>query len=458
MPWTVADVDKHRKDLTPRQKEVWVKVANDALTRCKAAGQDDCEARAVRQANAVAARNMTDRQLERLLEDFGPTLMYSDEQGLEAALDDFYRSYIKGQTFNLQGVEIFAVGEWKGDKYTEEDLDAMVAAHGTVGFTPPLKLGHNKEQEDGLMKDGHPAFGWVDRLYRHGTKLLADFRDVPRKLYEAMKRGNYKTVSSEIFWNYSKEGRTLPRVLKAVSLLGADIPAVTTLEAIENLYEDEGQDFKTYEFSHGSDDQAQGAGNPNRKKKEGNMELQKQYDELKAQHDALETKYAELEESRNTSDTELKEAKEKLEAAEKQLSEREAEVRAGKVAEFVASRKKEGRVTPAVEKELTTLLLTASDEKDALTYTDKDNKEVKLSQRELLEKFVGNLPKVMDFSEHGQEGDAAAFAAGEDEDPRVEVDRRVQAFIKAGKAESYSEAMGLVLSQDADLKKAYAGT
>ncbi|HAI44101.1 MAG TPA: hypothetical protein DCM40_41375, partial [Maribacter sp.] len=67
-------------------------------------------------------------------------------------------------------------------------------------------------------------------------KLLADFKEIPQVLYDAMKRGNYKRVSSEIYWNYTNNGSVLDRVLKAVAILGTEIPAVTNLEAIENLY------------------------------------------------------------------------------------------------------------------------------------------------------------------------------------------------------------------------------
>lgn len=58
MPWEVADVDRHMKDLTDSQKETWVEVANDALARClKAGGKSDvCDASAIKQANAVVGR------------------------------------------------------------------------------------------------------------------------------------------------------------------------------------------------------------------------------------------------------------------------------------------------------------------------------------------------------------------------------------------------------------------
>lgn len=53
MPWSVGDVDRHKKGLSDKQKETWVKVANDALKRCEDKGGSDCEGSAIRQANSL---------------------------------------------------------------------------------------------------------------------------------------------------------------------------------------------------------------------------------------------------------------------------------------------------------------------------------------------------------------------------------------------------------------------
>lgn len=53
MPWTVDDVDKHKKGLSNAQKKQWVKVANATLAACEAKGNDDCEGKAIRIANAA---------------------------------------------------------------------------------------------------------------------------------------------------------------------------------------------------------------------------------------------------------------------------------------------------------------------------------------------------------------------------------------------------------------------
>ena len=86
-----------------------------------------------------------------------------------------------------------------------------------------------------------PALGWVTNLRRMGKQLVADFRDVPRAIYDLIKRKAYNRVSAEVYWDYEDAGRKLPRVLKAVALLGAEIPAVTSLAALESLYDTSGK-------------------------------------------------------------------------------------------------------------------------------------------------------------------------------------------------------------------------
>lgn len=50
MPWTTDDVDRHKKGLSMKEKELWVRVANEALERT------GDEGRAIREANAVVNR------------------------------------------------------------------------------------------------------------------------------------------------------------------------------------------------------------------------------------------------------------------------------------------------------------------------------------------------------------------------------------------------------------------
>jgi hypothetical protein len=120
---------------------------------------------------------------------------------------------------SIHGVEIFKSGTWNGDKYDENDLDAMVSAFNEMGFTPPIKAGHSDESSA-------PALGWVENLRRVGSSLVADLTALPQKVFEAIRRRSYDRVSAEIYWGLKRNGKEYPRVLKALALLGAEIPAV----------------------------------------------------------------------------------------------------------------------------------------------------------------------------------------------------------------------------------------
>lgn len=146
--------------------------------------------------------------------------------------------------FEILGVEIFSVGNHKGDDYTVQDLDTMVQAFGQLGFTPPLKDGHCTDTP------GMPSLGWLKNLRRIGNKLVADFMDVPEIVYDAIKSRRYDRVSAEIYHNYKKQDGTIfSRAVKALSLLGADIPAVKDLRPLrEIVHEDEGREFKVYDL------------------------------------------------------------------------------------------------------------------------------------------------------------------------------------------------------------------
>jgi hypothetical protein len=143
------------------------------------------------------------------------------------------------EVFEIADVEIFAAGKWKNEDYTAQDLDNMVHNFDLLGhkYKAPLKLGHSDKQAL-AQADGYPALGWVKELKRSGEKLLATFSDVPQKIKQLIDRKAYGRFSSEILWNFTFGGNVHKRVLKAVALLGADMPAVTSLSDILGLYSD----------------------------------------------------------------------------------------------------------------------------------------------------------------------------------------------------------------------------
>lgn len=149
------------------------------------------------------------------------------------------------------GVEIFRTGTWNGDTYTRDDLQDMVnnfyALESQV--KPPLKLGHSEDQSL-LRKEGLPAAGWIKGLKLSGDKLIAIIRDVPEKVYELINKRAYARVSAEIYPLYKewKSGKEFKNVLRAVAFLGADVPAIDSLQDIVQLYKQDetNQPYRVY--------------------------------------------------------------------------------------------------------------------------------------------------------------------------------------------------------------------
>jgi hypothetical protein len=161
------------------------------------------------------------------------------------------------ETFDIKDRVIFSAGTHNGDLYTKADIkqiaDAFYKCKGKL--RPPLKLGHNEIQNFWQM-DGMPAIGWVDNVRAVGSDLVADLVKIPRAIYELIEAGAYRTTSAEIYWNVVVEGEKYPYALKALSLLGADIPAVKSVSDLLALYNEkfaaayaESNEFevKTYE-------------------------------------------------------------------------------------------------------------------------------------------------------------------------------------------------------------------
>lgn len=134
----------------------------------------------------------------------------------------------------LKGREIFAVGVWNDMEFNEADLDDIVANFDKLKekHNVPLKFGHNEEQD---ITDGQPAIGWVERVYKVGEKLFADFTHMPRTVFEAIQNKLYRSVSIELLFNVDSDGAKFNHVLDAVALLGSDHPAVNSLADLDAL-------------------------------------------------------------------------------------------------------------------------------------------------------------------------------------------------------------------------------
>lgn len=167
------------------------------------------------------------------------------------AKGNWVKKQADGSTYEvetLHDVDLLAVGTWKGEPSDltiedEADLDGIVVAFNEMranpglNYDPPVKLGHDEGQKL-IQRDGMPAVGWIRGLKRVGRKLVASvIEDVPAKVAELIKAGAYKYVSSEIYEDYKVGEKTYPFVLRAVSLLGGDVPAVKSINDILNQYQ-----------------------------------------------------------------------------------------------------------------------------------------------------------------------------------------------------------------------------
>jgi hypothetical protein len=132
---------------------------------------------------------------------------------------------------DINAAEIFAVGTWNGIDISDADLAAIEHSfnHANLAGRVPLAFGHDGPD----ARDGAPAIGWVKRVWREGKKLLADFMDVPREVYDLVKAGAYKFVSVELLRNAEFNGAVYTHLLDRVALLGKDRPAVTVLEPLK---------------------------------------------------------------------------------------------------------------------------------------------------------------------------------------------------------------------------------
>jgi hypothetical protein len=149
----------------------------------------------------------------------------------------------------LQGVEIFAPGHWfpsngpkKGIKFTKEFIQRLLNNTLKKQVKPIIKLGHDEE----FLKresEGKPLFGLADNLRLKGAKILADFKNIPDWLFDAIKRKQLTKLSIEVAGTNNKNV-----FIDAIALLGKSKPAVKSLKALQNFFS-QGTPDETIDFA-----------------------------------------------------------------------------------------------------------------------------------------------------------------------------------------------------------------
>lgn len=358
----------------------------------------------------------------------------------------------------LRGVEIFAVGTHNGDTYSKKDLEAMVEAFNALDFKPALRVGHATPGEN---ESATPSVGWVENLRIEGGKLIADFVNIADEIYAAINKKAFTRVSSEVFWNFERAGRTFSRVLKAVALLGVGIPGVAGLkpltpEQYAALFGSATAKAYTADLTYPHSNQE------TEMDKEEVARIAKEA--AQAATAAVTQEFTEkLNAEKQAREAAEQKHKEELAAQAKQFS--DAQVAAGKdkIKAIADSCKMPAlRSFVAVFAELA---IGAPAEKKYTIGQDKDKKDIQVGGIEMVEKFVAEVNAKVEklYKETG-----STHVAGHDVDPDgeksylasraaagQEVERRIaEARSKDGNL-SYEVAFDRVLGADAELKAVY---
>jgi cation transport regulator ChaB len=433
-----SNIPEGIKKLPVEAQKTWIDIFNSAWETYK--DRDDQEALAVATAWAGLKKAGWKKDKE-------GNWVKTGEQGnlttMELALLEAY-----SQTYELKDVEVFGTGEWNKHKITDEDLDNIVNGTNEIidKLKPKVKLGHDDKQEI-LQKSGLPAGGWITKLKKVGNKILVDIKEVPKVLYELIKNGAYKRISSEILYDYTEPStkKKYKKVLSAIAFLGADLPAITNLKDIAALYDaDENANLIIYE----------------------KQEKIKRKEVIYIMADGLKItevdgkKFVAVEDFEKITKEagENKDYKVKFETEEKKAKEAEGklnkiskEKREAEIKTFIDTHcsEKDMRFLPKQKEVLMTLIGSTSDEKKIKFMVD--SKEIELSQRELLEKFIELQPNFSDkiFAELSKGGEKEE----EGKDKLTPEEKKVQKYMAEHKDVSYRDAVLAVLESTEEKKK-----
>lgn len=334
------------------------------------------------------------------------------------------------ELFKIPNVEIFSVGKHNGNEYTEEKLDKMVEAYKATNETIPvsIKLGHPDEQRL-LSAEEEPAAGWVENIRREGKKLVADFVDIPKKIYQLIQTKGYRKVSCEIYRDVEVEETTYPRLIGGVALLGATLPGVLNLSDILSRYKYSGVENFELEGSVAI------ISNEHKNHEDDEMPT---VEELKAELEAKNAALAKANSERDDFKSKADAAeKEKAESA-KALLEAKQKEKAAQVDKFATELQAEKLISKAMVPFVKELM---GDEKE--TYSIGEDKN--LSKQDVLK-------KVLKFAKEGAKvnfKDETGDAKPKKKDLQSELNAKIEKYSKDNKV-SYAEAYKVV-AKDVDL-------
>ncbi len=141
------------------------------------------------------------------------------------------------QNGGFMWIEVFRTGTFTDSKgrtqtFTESDLDRIARQYNErvesdSSFEAPLVKGHPQTDS--------PAYGWVERLARRGTKLYAKLKSLTSEIIDEINAGRFRRVSISL---------NPDLMLRHIGLLGGETPAVSGLRPISFVEFDESTSFE----------------------------------------------------------------------------------------------------------------------------------------------------------------------------------------------------------------------
>ena len=260
--------------------------------------------------------------------------------------------------------EVFKAGNYPQGKFTKEEVQELAKNYDPSFCEAPITLDHEQKG---------PAYGWVDKLKEEDGLLKATFKNLSPELKEYVSKGKYKKISVEIY----RELEGKKPYLKAVSFLGASIPQVKGMKAVEFK---EGES-DVYEFTAQIEDEDDGTSNAE--------EIQ----ELKDTISDLETQIAKYKEDSKNKET-IKSLKSQVKDLSielaKELKEIKDNLRNKDFNEFIDKQIEAGILTPANKDAVFSIL----QDLDNIKKFDESSNSI-----DIFKNFISALPKQVEFDE-----------------------------------------------------------
>ena len=281
--FTSADVDKHIKDLSRKQKKKWTAIANGVLQSFLESGVDEKTAsvKAIRIANSRFEEKKpltTSEKKEFNLVKFQIAL----PDGVSADQTDTLEKFVKecmstgGEQEKCMSnaiaklnvpkfeekpiveMEIFRIGTHNGDEFTENDLREIASNFHVLKdeLRPKLKITHRDNQKTlaGLASYGDVVDVYIKKRDDGSNSLFAKLTNIPSEVVAFIKERRFPERSIELYPEFKlgtkEDAPTYKNVLKAIALLGHEMPAVSGMAPIlmEECLECQGTVCKVQSF------------------------------------------------------------------------------------------------------------------------------------------------------------------------------------------------------------------